>query len=790
MKPRSQESMQDALLALLREPGFRPGSARELMRRLDLPKESRHVFKRVLRSLLSDRRLARVGRNRYGPPDGAGGAGAERGSVRRRRGEAAPPGVGRRHAGEGRAGRRPSARQTRQSRGPGVIGRLQRHPRGFGFVTPDAGGPDIFLPPPALGALRNGDRVEVRVVRGGRGGRSQGEVVRVLESSNRRVMGVYRSQGGPAGPGMVEAYDRLFESGVLIPEGQAGGARNGLVVGVEITRPPAEGQTAVGRVVEILGRPDEPGVDLRTVIRKYGLETEYPAEVMREAGAIPADVPAAASARREDFRLLPIVTIDGETAMDFDDAVLVRRNPDGGFDLQVHIADVAHYVPAGSPLDREAYKRGTSVYFPGTAVPMLPHALSNGICSLNPGVDRLVQSCLMTIDPRGEVIAHRFAQGVIRSAARMTYTEVARILVDRDAETMRRYQALVPGFRLMEELCGVLNERRRRRGSIDFDLPEPEILLAVTGEMTGIVALQRTVAHRLIEEFMLAANETVARHLWEARLPSLYRIHERPDPRRLEEFDGVAQAFGYRVPGPFTSIEPGALQGMLEMARGRPEERFLTRLMLRSMKQARYAPQRDIHFGLASSCYTHFTSPIRRYPDLVVHRMLKRSLSGRPLPEADRAALEAFLPEAAQHASFMERNADAAESELVAMKKIAFMAERVGEEYEAFVAALQPYGIRVELRELFVEGVIPLESIGDDSYRFIESRHILKGERHGRVFKLGDRLRVRVDRVNSFLLEVDFSLVEATPSRRASRRGGTAPVRGRSRRRRRGRPGS
>jgi ribonuclease R len=531
-----------------------------------------------------------------------------------------------------------------------------------------------------------------------------------------------------------------------------------MVVGVELLRTAEEGRRAAGRIVEVIGPADAPETDLKAVIRKYGLREEFPPDVLEQAERAPGEVRPADLAGREDFRALPVVTIDGETAMDFDDAVLVRRNGDGTYELQVHVADVAHYVKPSTPLDREALERATSTYFPGFALPMLPHRLSNGLCSLNPGQDRLVQSCLMTIDSHGHVGSYRLVEGVIRSAARMTYTHVAGILKG-DADLAARYQDLVPGFRLMEELCGILNTRRRRRGSIDFDLPEPEVILAATGEMVGITALERNVAHRIIEEFMLAANETVARHLWKARVPSLYRVHERPDPRRLEEFDVVSQAFGYVLPRPFTSIEPGAFQAILERAKGRPEERFLSRLMLRSMKQARYSERRDIHFGLASRCYTHFTSPIRRYPDLVVHRLVKRMLRGGPIAAKERADLEDFLPEAAARSSLRERTADAAENELVDRKKLAFMGERLGEEFDGFVSGIEPFGAFVELRDLFVEGLVPIASLADDRYRYDERRRVLRGERRGRVIALGDPARVRVDKVDRYRLEIDFSLV-------------------------------
>ena len=711
-----------AILDLLHRDDYHPATIRGLLRLLGIDRSGRNAFKRALRDLVDEEAVVRIGGIRYAAPGGPDGSGERSGAE--------------------------------------VTGVLQLNRRGFGFVTPDGGGRDIFIPPHVVRDLMPGDRVAVRVGRPQADGRVRGSTVRLLERSKRPIVGIHRGQGGVNGPGMVEAYDRRFAAGIMIPEGETGGARNGQVVGVRLTRGQGAGRWPLGSIVEVLGSPDEPGMDLKTIVRKYDLREEFPPDALAAADAIPQQVPEREIAQREDFRRLPIVTIDGETARDFDDAVLVRRNDDGTFELQVHIADVAHYVPASRPLDREAYLRGTSVYFPGTAIPMLPEPLSNGICSLNPGVDRLVQSCLMTIDRHGRLLSHRFAQGVIRSAARMTYTNVAKILVAEDPQLIAEYRDLVPMFRLMEELCEILNARRRRRGSIDFDLPEPEIILAVTGEMTGIVALERNVAHRLIEEFMLIANETVARHLWRARVPSLYRIHERPDPRRLEEFDRVAQAFGYRLPKPYASIEPAAFQAMIEMAQGQPEERFLARQMLRSMKQARYSEQRDIHFGLASRCYTHFTSPIRRYPDLVVHRLLKKQLSGEGLTGADEKALADFLPEAAARSSQMERNADAAENELIEWKKMAFMAERLGEEFDGFIVAVHPFGFFVELREYFVDGLVAVESLHDDHYRFVERKQLLQGEARGRVFRLGERVRVRVDRVNHFLLQLDFSLVE------------------------------
>lgn len=766
--------LRQAILDFMRRPGYRPATADELQRLLRIDKARRHAFQRTLRDLMQDDEIVRVNRDRYaaaGKPvvPGRGGRGArgrQDGAVRvrgdlgyrrhdggdRRRGAAASPAI------PPPAIPPPPAPGGPIRAGSRVIGTIQVHPKGFAFVTPDAGGTDLFIPPPAVGERHDGDRVEAVVVRVSPDGRMQGDILRTVERTRRGIVGVFRREG--AGGGVVEPYDRRFEGGIDIPPEEVGGAVNGLVVGVEITRPGAEGRRASGRIVEVIGPAESPQTDLRAVIRKFGLREEFPPDVLQEAAEAPAAVRPEDIRGREDFRDQPIVTIDGETAMDFDDAVLVRLNDDGTFELQVHIADVAHYVRTGTPLDKEALERATSVYFPGTSLPMLPHRLSNGICSLNPHVDRLVLSCIMTIDRQGQVIAHRLVEGVIKSAARMTYTNVAKILVDKDPAVLAQYRALVPRFLRMEELFGILNQRRRRRGSIDFDLPEPEVILAATGEMTGVVALERNIAHRLIEEFMLAANETVATHLWKARLPSMYRVHERPDPRRLEDFDRVAQAFGYHLPRPFTAIEPRAFQMLLEKARGRPEERFLSRLMLRSMKQARYSDKKDIHFGLASSCYTHFTSPIRRYPDLVVHRLVKRLLRGSPLQARERGDLETFMPEAAARSSVRERTADAAENELIERKKMVFMAEKIGEEYDGFICGVESFGLFVELREFFVEGLIAIEALAGDRFRFDERRRIIQGDRTGQVFALGDPVRVRLAGVNAARMEIVFALLE------------------------------
>jgi len=452
------------------------------------------------------------------------------------------------------------------------------------------------------------------------------------------------------------------------------------------------------------------------------------------------------------------VTIDGEHARDFDDAITIEKLPNGSYWLGVHIADVAHYVPEGGALDGEAYDRATSVYFPERAVHMFPSELSTGLCSLNPDVDRLVQSCLMEIDRRGDVIRHEIHDGVIHSDARMTYNDVNAILTDRDPALTRKYAALVPMFETMHELFEILNARRRRRGSIDFDLKEPEIILDDEGMVAQIAALQRNVAHRLIEEFMLVANETVAQHLDEHHVPTLYRIHEHPDPLKVEEFEEFISTLGYSLGAPPNEVTPRHFQRLVEKIRGKPEEKPIAFLMLRTMQKARYDPENQGHFGLAAGSYTHFTSPIRRYPDLVVHRTLRESRRG--MSEERRNELTEDLPEMARHTSERERRANDAERELVQWKKVRFMADKVGDEFEGYITGVTAFGLYIELIQHFVEGMVHVSTMADDYYRFVERAHVLRGENTGRVYRLGDRVSVQVVKVDMERRQVDLGLTE------------------------------
>jgi ribonuclease R len=753
-----------------------------------------------------------------------------------------------------------------------VAGRLTMHRDGFGFVIPDASSlppalkarlvGDIFIPPHLIGDAMHGDRVLVDVSNVRPDGRAEGRIVRPVARAHPTVVGIFHYGRNR---NYVTPIDSKITQEIVIPSGmedtkteaaEAVGERKkknkkpvnrvlgdeavrraqwddleGVVVDVEITDWPTPTQSPRGRVIEIIGREDDFGVDVEITIRKFHLPHHFPDEVLQEAQDAPSIITARELHRRRDFRALPIVTIDGETARDFDDAVMVRMLPNGNFELQVHIADVAHYVTPGSALDQEARLRGTSVYFPDRAVPMLPLELSTDICSLRPQVDRLVQSCIMEIDHRGEIVSYELCEGVIRSAERMTYTAVNAVL-EGDAAMGERYAPLVRTFELMRDLAMILNQKRRRRGSIDFDLPEPVIEFDELGLMKSITRSERNIAHRLIEEFMLSANESVAHYLQSKRIASLYRIHEKPDAKRVYDFEVIAATFGYslgvgalpihrvqlkadrraaqgtgkrvrdiEVPKE-VHITPRMYQKLTEKIAGKPEERILSYLMLRSLKQARYSEENLGHFALAAPCYTHFTSPIRRYPDLIVHRILKEVLrenshpstssgqafsqnagevghpdSGMSKPSpwskrrdhaAHRESLEplggpislAELHEIAEESSQSERRADDAERELMEWKKVKFMEDRVGEDFDGLITSVTKFGFFVELTDLFVEGLVPLNTLTEDRYVYHENTREIIGQRSRRTYRLGQRIRVLVDRIDPVEKKIQFAVLE------------------------------
>ena len=762
------------------------------------------------------------------------------------------------------------------------VGRLSMHRDGFGFVIPEVAtldpslkarlSGDVFIPPNAAGSSMHGDRVLVEITAFRPEGRAEGRVVRSVVRAHPTLVGVFHhgNRGnyvapldGKVGqqvvipPGMEKPETSTMEA----PEDTGKGAQRkakpaqhrvvgkeaaqhadwhdleGVIVDVEITEWPSVTQNARGRVIEILGEEDDFGVDVEIMIRKFHLPHRFPPAVIEEAQAISPVIPEAELKRRRDYRNLPIVTIDGETARDFDDAVHVRLLENGNYELQVHIADVAQYVTPDSPLDREARLRGTSVYFPDRAVPMLPLELSTDICSLRPQVDRLVLSCTMEMDHQGEVLGYEVNEGVIRSVERMTYTAVNAV-IESDAAARERYAPLVEDFERMRDLAMILNRKRQRRGSIDFDLPEAVIEFDEHGLMKSITRSERNIAHRLIEEFMLSANESVAHYLENKRIASLYRIHDKPDAKRVYDFEVIASTFGYslgvgalpihrvqmktdrrsahgtgkrareiEVPKE-VHVTPRMYQKLSAKIAGTPEERILSFLMLRSLKQARYSEENHGHFALAAPTYTHFTSPIRRYPDLIVHRILKDVLresaekmdgdvpvgisatpdarggrsgdsrqdtgstvspwSKRRDHAAHQAELEPLggpialeeLHSIAEESSTTERRADEAERELMEWKKVKFMESRVGEDFDGLIISVTKFGFFVELTDLFVEGLVPLDSLADDRYTFHENTRQIVGQRSRRTYSMGDRVRVLLDRIDPVEKKLQFAVFE------------------------------
>jgi len=647
-----------------------------------------------------------------------------------------------------------------------VRGRISVHRDGYGFVAPEGGGEDIFIPAKFMKGALHGDLVEAAAVRSRLGGNKQdGRIVAVVERATTRVVGRYEENRRGA---IVVSDDQRLNLMVAIPPKGRGRAEDGQQVVAELTSYPVGGRPAEGRVVEILGWPDDPEVEIQSIIRRFDLPHEFGSDVLAEAGTIPETVAHEELKGRVDLRGMTTVTIDGETARDFDDAVSLRREGTD-FRLWVSIADVSAYVKPGSLLDREAYLRGTSVYFPDRCIPMLPERLSNGICSLNPRVERLTMTAEMLFDSTGAMKESSFYPSVINSAARLTYTIVKQIIVDNDPEVADKHRPVTPMLREMKELALILMGMRRKRGSIDFDLPEPEIIIGLTGRTEGIIRAERNLAHQLIEEFMLAANEAVASFVSSRSIPFLYRIHENPDPAKLRDFQEFVYGFGYEFALVEERVNPAELQRLLAQAAGRPEERMLNYSLLRCMKQARYAAENLGHFGLASACYCHFTSPIRRYPDLVVHRILKAILAldegkGSKRGEKQLAVATERLGEVAEHTSKRERVAMEAERDVVEMKKVQYMQQHLGDEFDGYIAGVTGFGFFVELDELFVEGLVHISTLNDDLYNYQEKQHCLVGSRLKRVFRIGDKARVTVAAASPATRRIEFTLASHTPS--------------------------
>ncbi|MBE0577359.1 MAG: ribonuclease R [Desulfuromonadales bacterium] len=643
-----------------------------------------------------------------------------------------------------------------------IVGTLSVHRDGYGFVTPvDDKAQDVFVPARHVRPAMHGDMVVVRLERSLRSGRPEGRVIRVEKRACRTLVGRYQTDHGV---GFVSPADPHLQDDLLIPAGSAGDARPGQMVLVEIESYPGRSHGAVGRITEVLGDAADPEVEIRIAAIQFNLPYEFTAEALAEAGKVPATVGSHELAGREDLRHLNFVTIDGETAKDFDDAVAIARL-DKGYRLWVAIADVSHYVAAGSVIDKEALERGTSVYFPGACLPMLPEALSNGICSLNPQLDRLVMVAELDFDAAGHRVGLRFCQAVMHSRARLTYTEVAAVLVENDPGVRSERQHLVADLEVMRELAELRIERRRQRGSLDFDLPEAQIDLDLQGRPEDIVRTERNLAHRLIEEFMLAANEAVAAWLVQQREPMIFRVHEAPSEGKMAAFQEFIAYFNHGISLPVEGVKPKLLQELLDRVQGQPEEHVINHVLLRSLPQAYYSVNNLGHFGLAADNYCHFTSPIRRYPDLAVHRILKKQLSGRrQAGQGNEVALE----EIARRSSVAERRAMEAERDIVKLKKCQFVADKVGEKYHGMVTSVHAFGFFVELQEIFVEGMVHVSTLADDFYQYEEERHRLIGMNRRREFGIGTPVEVSVHKVDLDRREIDFRLIkeEIPPAKR------------------------
>jgi ribonuclease R len=690
----------DAVLKYLQSKSARPLKFRELALTLRVQKKNYKTLKRVLRSLITSGEIFKTKAGHYG-----------------------------------------LSREMNL-----ITGSFEGHRDGYGFVIADKPDErDIFIPPRKTAGAMSGDRIVARVENPVR---REGSIIRILERGRKRITGELVHEGNAY---YVRPKNRKFPFYIFIGPKFRGKAQSGDTVVAELTSYPVAGRPPEGKVVKIMPPVTEPSLETAMIIEEYALPLKFPAAVQAEARQLTEDN---SLKKRKDCRSLLTVTIDGETAKDFDDAITISKS-ESGFLLHVHIADVSHYVTWGSSLDIEARKRGTSVYFPGSVIPMLPEKLSNNLCSLVPKKDRPAFTVEMEFDFSGRIRRKSFYPSMINSNERMTYTSVKKILVDHDPEERGRYKYLLESFRAMEELAGILRKIRMKRGSLDFDLPEPEIILDIQGNPEAICASERNLAHMIIEEFMITANEVVASHLEEIGVPSLYRIHEKPDTAKLDELIPIFSSLGFRI----KKTGPGTFQSILKKIKGSREENILNILLLRSLKQAKYLPDNIGHFGLASQCYTHFTSPIRRYPDLIVHRILKESLERKGLSESKRKEHEKILPDIAIQSSKTERTAEEAEREIVNAMRVWFMKDKVGDEFEGVISGLNPRGLKVKLNNFFVEGFLNVSSMSDDYYRFDERNYRLIGRRNKVSYKLGQAIKVRLEKVDTEERSIVFGLV-------------------------------
>lgn len=702
-------NIRESLLEFMNEQAYKPMSVHELAKIFSVPRDEMKDFEKIIKYMEKDGLIVRTRTDHFGVP--------------------ARMGL--------------------------VLGKLQGHQKGYGFVIPEEVASDVFIPISNMNGAMHGDRVIAKVTKEENNGkRREGEILRIIERGNKTVIGTYEDSRNF---GFVVPDDKRIYQDIFIPKAERNGAKTGQIVIVEITEWPDKRRNPEGRIIEILGNKGEKGIDILTIIKKYALPEEFPEKVESYANNIPEEIPEEEYARRRDLRNIKMVTIDGEDAKDLDDAVSIEVLPNGNFKLGVHIADVSNYVKEKNPLDKEAYKRATSVYLIDRVIPMLPRKLSNGICSLNPRVDRLALTCFMEIDRSGKVLDHEIVESVIKTSERMTYTDVTKILKDKDEDLIKRYDYLYEDFKAMQELCEILNKKRMQRGAIDFEFEESKIILDENGRPVEIKPYEREIANRMIEEFMLVCNETIAEHMFWANLPFVYRIHEDPDEEKLSIFHEFVYNLGYVVKWS-KEIHPKALQEALEKVKGKKEETVVSTLLLRSLKQAKYSPECVGHFGLAARYYCHFTSPIRRYPDLIIHRIIKEYINGQ-IDENRSAKLTKEVEKASKQSSEMERVAQDAEREVDDLKKAEYMSERIGQEFEGIISSVTSFGFFVELPNT-IEGLVHISALDDDYYVYDEKRLSLIGERTKNVYRLGDEVKIKVIKVDIELREIFFAILK------------------------------
>ena len=699
-----------ALIDFMREEAYRPMDIQELVAVFDINENEYRAFKKTLKTMEKEGLIIRTEKDKFALPERLGL----------------------------------------------ITGTLQAHAKGYGFLIPEKEGEkDVFIPGSCINGAMNGDKILVQITREDKNGKKrEGEVIQIIERGNTKIIGVYEDSKNF---GFVVAEDTRINQDIFVPKRDRHGAKDGDIVVVKITKWPDKRRSPEGEIIEVLGQKGDKGLDILTIIKKFGLPEEFPQKVLDYANTIEETIDEKEIKRRTDLRDVKMVTLDGEDAKDLDDAVSIEKLENGRYKLGVHIADVSHYVREKNPLDKEALKRATSVYLIDRVIPMLPKKLSNGICSLNPKVDRLALSCFMIIDNNGKVLDHEIMESVIRTNERMTYTDVTKILRDDDEELKNRYADLVEDFKAMEELCEILNKKRFKRGAIDFEFEESKIILDEFGKPIDIKPYEREIANRIIEEFMLVCNETVAEEMFWANLPFVYRIHEEPDEEKLQKFREFVYNLGYAVRWN-GEVRPRNLQEVLDKVRGKKEETVVSTLLLRSMMQARYSPECTGHFGLAAKYYCHFTSPIRRYPDLQIHRIIKEYLNGK-IDEKRTKKLTTLVDYASKQSSEMERTAQQAEREVDDLKKAEYMLDRIGEEFEGIISSVTSFGMFVELPNT-VEGLVHITALDDDYYVYDENHLCLIGERTKNIYRLGDSVKVKCSKVDIPNREIFFELVE------------------------------